>query len=53
MEIKNVPIGEVLKEYGYITEQQVQEALAYQRDHQGQETGGILIELGFISEADA
>lgn len=50
MEIKNVPIGEVLKEYGYITEQQVQEALAYQRDHRGKRLGGILIELGFISE---
>ncbi len=39
MEIKNVPIGEVLKEYGYITEQQVQEALAYQRITRGKRLG--------------
>ena len=25
--MKNIPIGEVLKEYGYITEEQLQQAL--------------------------
>lgn len=50
MEIKNIPIGEVLKEYGYITEAQIVEALAYQKEHRGKRLGGILIELGFISE---
>lgn len=50
MEIKNVPIGEVLKEYGYITEEQVQQALVYQKENKGKRLGAILIELGFITE---
>lgn len=50
MEIKNIPIGEVLKEYGYITEAQIVQALAYQKEHRGKRLGGILIELGFITE---
>lgn len=29
--MKRVPIGEVLKEYGYITEEQLQEALDAQK----------------------
>lgn len=47
---KNIPIGEVLKEYGYITEEQVQQALAYQKDNRGKRLGNIMIELGFITE---
>lgn len=47
---KNIPIGGVLKEYGYITEQQIQEALAYQKEHKGKRLGGVLMELGFITE---
>ena len=31
--MKNVPIGQVLKEYGYITDAQIQQALAYQREN--------------------
>lgn len=50
MEIKNVPIGEVLKEYGYITEEQIQQALVYQKENKGKRLGAILIELGFITE---
>ncbi|MDE6949559.1 MAG: Flp pilus assembly complex ATPase component TadA [Lachnospiraceae bacterium] len=47
---KNVPIGEVLKEYGYITEEQIKEAVAYQKDNRGKRFGAILIELGFVTE---
>lgn len=50
MEIKNIRIGEVLKEYGYITDEQIKEALEYQKENRGKRLGGILIELGFISE---
>ncbi|MEG1138351.1 MAG: ATPase, T2SS/T4P/T4SS family [Lachnospiraceae bacterium] len=48
--MKNIPIGEVLKEYGYITEEQVESALAYQKENRGKRLGAILIELGFVSE---
>ncbi|RHP30279.1 GspE/PulE family protein [Lachnotalea sp. AF33-28] len=48
--MKNIPIGEVLKEYGYITEAQLQKALEYQRENRGKRLGSILIELGFITE---
>lgn len=48
--MKNIPIGEVLKEYGYITEEQVKEALAYQKKNRGKRLGAILIELNFVTE---
>lgn len=47
---KNIPIGEVLKEYGYITEEQIAEAVAYQKGNRGKRFGAILIELGFVTE---
>lgn len=47
---KNTPIGEVLKEYGYITEEQIQQALTYQKENRGKRLGNIMIELGFITE---
>lgn len=47
---KNIPIGEVLKEYGYITEEQIAEAVAYQKKNRGKRFGAILIELGFVTE---
>ncbi len=47
---KNIPIGEVLKEYGYITEEQIAKAAAYQKQNRGKRFGGILIELGFVTE---
>jgi len=54
-EFKNIPIGEVLKEYGYVTEEQIQEAFAYQREHkeafQGKRLGEMLIALNMVSEA--
>lgn len=48
--MKNVRIGEVLQEYGYITEEQVEQALSYQKEHSGMRLGQIVIELGFVTE---
>lgn len=50
--MKNIPIGEVLKEYGYITEENIHEALMYQKTEQGagKRLGVLLLELGFVSE---
>ncbi|MGF7011191.1 type IV pilus assembly protein PilB [Lachnospiraceae bacterium PF1-22] len=48
--IKNIPIGELLKESGYISEEQIQQALAYQKENRGKRLGEILISLGFVTE---
>lgn len=48
--IKNVRIGDVLKEYGYVTDEQINQAMQYQKEHRGVRLGGALIELGMISE---
>ncbi len=50
--MKNVPIGEVLKEYGYITEDNIKEALDYQKtdNGKGKRLGDLLLELGFVTE---
>lgn len=48
--MKNIPIGEVLKEYGYIDELQLQEALISQRKNPDKRLGQHLIDLGFINE---
>ncbi|MEG2597244.1 MAG: ATPase, T2SS/T4P/T4SS family, partial [Oscillospiraceae bacterium] len=48
--MKNIPIGEVLEEKGYVTESQVQEALVYQKKHKEKRLGSLLIEMGFVSE---
>ena len=42
------PIGQLLKELGYVTEEQIQVALEVQRIRRGL-LGEILIELGFVS----
>lgn len=47
---RNVRIGDVLKEYGYVNDEQVGKALAYQKEHKGVRLGGALIELGYITE---
>lgn len=49
--MKNIPIGEVLKQYGYITEEQIQKALEYQKSNKDKRLGDILIILGFVSES--
>lgn len=48
--MKNIPIGEVLKEYGYISEDQLQTALTEQKKDRSKRLGQHLIDLGFISE---
>lgn len=47
---KNIPIGEVLKEQGYITEEQITKAVAYQKENREKRFGAILIEMGFVTE---
>lgn len=48
--VKNIPIGELLKNYGYITEEQLSAALEYQKQNRSKRLGDILIELGFVTE---
>jgi type IV pilus assembly protein PilB len=49
--LKNIPIGEVLKEYGYITEAQLQQALAKQEESQVKKRlGEVLVDLGYVTE---
>ncbi len=46
----NLRIGEILTERGYVNEQQMEEALAYQKGHRDRRVGQILIELQFVTE---
>ena len=46
----NLRIGEVLMECGCITQEQMEQALAYQKEHREKRVGQILVELGFITE---
>lgn len=46
----NVRIGDLLIEKGYVTTQQMDEALAYQKEHRDKRVGQILMELGFVTE---
>lgn len=48
--MKNLRIGEVLQEQGYINDEQISQALEYQKEHRDKRLGAILIELGFVSE---
>lgn len=48
--MKNIPIGEVLKEYGYINDAQLESALEAQKNDRSKRLGQHLIDLGFISE---
>lgn len=47
---KNLRIGEVLEEKGYVTAEQMTQALAYQKEHREKRVGQILMELGFVTE---
>ena len=49
--MKNIRLGEVLVEYGYISEAQVAQALALQKENKGKRLGEVLIEMGAITEA--
>jgi len=50
--LQNLPIGEVLKEYGYITQDQIDQALQYQKSQTGKKMrfGTLLQEMGFVTE---
>ncbi len=50
--MKNIPIGEVLKEYGYITDEHIARALEFQKtaEGKGRRLGDLLVSLGFVSE---
>ncbi|MCR5205467.1 MAG: GspE/PulE family protein [Lachnospiraceae bacterium] len=47
---QNIRIGDVLQELGYATDEQIQQALAYQKENKGVRMGDALIKLGFITE---
>ena len=50
---KNLKLGEVLLEAGYITQEQLSEALDYQKNSPTKKLlGDALTELGFITEED-
>lgn len=46
----NLRIGDILKEKGYVNDEQMSEALAYQKEHRDKRIGQILMELGFVTE---
>lgn len=48
--MKTIPIGEVLKEQGYINDEQLQQALAAQKKDRSKRLGQHLIDLGFVTE---
>lgn len=50
--MQNLPIGEVLKEYGYVTDEQIEQALQYQKSQTGKKMrfGQLLQEMGFVTE---
>lgn len=47
---KNVKVGDVLIEYGYITQSQLQAALDIQKEDRSKRIGEILQEEGYVSE---
>lgn len=48
--LQNLRIGDVLKQDGLLTDDQIQQALAYQKEHRDERLGAIFVSLGFISE---
>jgi type IV pilus assembly protein PilB len=50
MNSKNIRIGDVLQELGYINDDDVKKALDYQKEHKGVRMGGALIALNIITE---
>ena len=47
---KNLKIGDVLKEQGYLTEEDLEKALEVQKSSSGKRLGEVLIEQGYITE---
>ncbi len=48
--MQNIPIGQVLTQNGYVTEEQVNEALAYQKSHPELRLGAVFLKLGYVTE---
>lgn len=48
--IKNIPLGQILLEHGFITQQQLNEALVKQKSSGGKLLGEIVLEMGLVSE---
>ncbi|MEG1537174.1 MAG: GspE/PulE family protein [Clostridiales bacterium] len=48
--VKNIRIGEILREYGYISDSQLNQALAAQQVDKSKLLGDILVEMGFVTE---
>ena len=46
---KKIRVGDLLVEAGAITEEELQEALAYQKENGGR-IGNVILEMGFISQ---
>lgn len=49
--VRNLRLGDILKEYGYVTDTQIGDAIAYQKEHKNVRIGGALIALGYIEES--
>ena len=47
----NLRIGDILVEKGYVTPEQMNQALAWQKEHRDKRVGQILMELGFVTES--
>ncbi|MGN0377675.1 MAG: GspE/PulE family protein [Suilimivivens sp.] len=47
---KNLKIGDVLKEQGYLTQEELEKALEMQKNSSGKRLGEVLIEQGYITE---
>lgn len=50
METKNIRIGDILIGAGFIKEEQLQEALAYQKVDKSKRLGAILVDYGYVTE---
>lgn len=51
--LKNLRLGQVLIETGYLTEQQLEEALEFQKNSSTKKMiGDVLVEMGFITDED-
>ncbi|MDO9492793.1 GspE/PulE family protein [Acetobacterium sp.] len=51
METKNIRIGDILIGAGFIKEEQLQEALAYQKVDKSKRLGAILVDYGYVTES--
>ncbi len=48
--MKNVPIGQILVENGFLKEEDLQRALAQQKEEAGKKLGDVLLDMGLVSE---